>query len=417
LPARYRFALIRSQNVFDRHFDITGLAFISDAQAEGLRSVVAQPGDLLLNITGDGITFSRCCVVPEDVLPACVNQHVSIIRLDPAIADPIYVLSYLTQPAVKDYIESFNAGGSRRAITKGHIESFQLALPPLSEQRAISRVVSALDDKIELNRRMNETLEAIARAIFKSWFIDFDPVRAKIEGRWRRGESLPGLPADLYDVFPVSFEDSALGKIPKGWRAETLPNAFEINPARALSASVVAPYLDMASMPTRSSRALDWVDRVFTSGMRFTNGDTLVARITPCLENGKTAFVDFLADGQIGWGSTEYIVLRSKPPLPLEYSYFLARSDDFRAHAITNMTGTSGRQRVPVSCLQGYIVVIPPPPIVERFGTFAQPSVAAIKQHDEESRTLAAIRDALLPKLISGEIRIHESLQAFSAAK
>jgi type I restriction enzyme, S subunit len=182
LPMRTNFALVRSQNVFDRRFDSAGLAFISDEQAERLRGVVLQEGDLLLNITGDGITFSRSCAVPKDVLPACVNQHVAIVRVDPAMADPGYVLSYLTHPSVKSYVESFNAGGSRRAITKGHIESFQLPLPPLREQRAIAHILSTLDDKIELNRRMNETLEAMARALFKSWFVDFDPVRAKAEG-------------------------------------------------------------------------------------------------------------------------------------------------------------------------------------------------------------------------------------------
>jgi type I restriction enzyme S subunit len=174
-----QFAFIRSQNVFDRHFEPTGLAFISDEQASRLQGVVLQPGDLLLNITGDGITFSRACAVPVDVLPACVNQHVAIVRVNRAVSDPGYVLSYLTHPAVKSYIESFNAGGSRRAITKGHIESFEIALPPLAEQHAIAHILGTLDDKIELNRRMNETLEAMARALFKSWFVDFDPVRAK----------------------------------------------------------------------------------------------------------------------------------------------------------------------------------------------------------------------------------------------
>src|SRR5438067_124284 len=121
LFTRDRFALVRSQNVFDRRFDSNGLAFISDEQAEGLKNVILQESDLLLNITGDGITFARCCVVPKEILPACVNQHVAIIRVDPRLADPGYVLSYLSHPAVKSYIESFNAGGSRRAITKGHI--------------------------------------------------------------------------------------------------------------------------------------------------------------------------------------------------------------------------------------------------------------------------------------------------------
>ncbi|MEK7239305.1 MAG: restriction endonuclease subunit S, partial [Gemmatimonadota bacterium] len=183
LPSRARFALVRSQNIFDRRFDSDGLAFISDEQAAGLRGVVLQANDILLNITGDGITFGRACVVPKEILPACVNQHVSIIRLDSQRAHAGYVLAFLTHPDVKSYIESFNAGGSRRAVTKGHIESFRLPLPPLPQQRAIAHILGTLDDKIELNRRMNETLEAMARALFQSWFVDFDPVRAKAEGR------------------------------------------------------------------------------------------------------------------------------------------------------------------------------------------------------------------------------------------
>jgi type I restriction enzyme S subunit len=198
-------------NVFDRRFDSEGLAFISEEQAAGLAGVVLEPRDLLLNITGDGITFSRACLVPTEVFPACVNQHVAIIRMDKAVADPRYVLSYLTHPSVKRYVESFNAGGSRRAITKGHIESFELPLPSLSEQRAIGDVLSAFDDKIELNQRMNQTLEAMARALFKSWFVDFDPVRAKAEGRD------PGLPKHLADLFPACFVGSELGEIPEGW--------------------------------------------------------------------------------------------------------------------------------------------------------------------------------------------------------
>ncbi|HEV7509375.1 MAG TPA: hypothetical protein VGS07_31150 [Thermoanaerobaculia bacterium] len=143
--------------------------------------------------------------------------------------------------------------------------------------------------------------------------------------------------------------------------------------------------------------------------MKFINGDVLVARITPCLENGKTAFVDFLEEGQVGWGSTEYIVLRSRPPLPLEYAYFLARSDAFRSHAIANMTGTTGRQRVPVSCLDSLLVKVPPEPIARTFGELASGAMAALKQRDEESRSLEEIRDTLLPKLLSGEIRVKQA--------
>lgn len=337
-----------------------------------------------------------------------LNQHIFKVTPDKQIDRTFfyYLLRYL-RPNFVGIARNKQTTGLGH-VTKSDLENMEVGYPSMLEQRAIAYVLGTLDDKIELNRQMNETLEAIARALFKSWFIDFDPVRAKVEGRWRRGQSLPGFPAELYDLFPDSLEDSPLGEVPAGWTVRTLPDAFEVNPARQLPAGSVAPYLDMANMPTQSARASGWVDRAFTSGMRFINGDTLLARITPCLENGKTAFVDFLADGQVGWGSTEYIVLRSKPPLPLEYSYFLARSDDFRAHAIANMTGTSGRQRVPVSCFDGYMVVVPPSPLAGRFGRFLQPTMAGIKQHDVESRTLGAIRDALLPKLISGELRVKD---------
>ena len=220
-----------------------------------------------------------------------------------------------------------------------------------------------------------------------------------------------GMDAESAALFPSSFEDSALGKKPKGWNIKNLPEIIEINPQRSLSKGQSAPYLEMSNMPTSSARALDWEYRDFSSGMKFMNGDVLLARITPCLENGKTAYVDFLTDGQVGWGSTEYIVFCSKPPLPKEYAYFLARSDELRSHAIQNMTGTSGRQRVPAECFNAYPIVVPPEKIAVRFGEIVRPFMLAIKEYDEESHTLAAIRDVLLPKLLSGEIRMKDAEQ------
>lgn len=399
LLRRHRYALVRSQNVFDRRFDSDGLAFISDEQAARLRGVVLEAGDLLLNITGDGVTFARACEVPREVLPACVNQHVSIVRVNRSVAESGYILSYLTHPAIKPYIESFNAGGSRRAITKGHIESFIVPVPPLPEQRAIAHILGTLDDKIELNRRMSETLEAIARALFKSWFVDFDPVRAKAEGRD------PGATKHLADLFPAGLVDSELGEIPEGWEVKPLPGAVDVNPPRLLRKGAVAPYLDMANMPTRGHAPDEVLDREFGSGMRFTNGDTLVARITPCLENGKTAFVDFLKEGQVGWGSTEYLVLRPKPPLPDEFAYCLARSDGFRDFAIQSMTGSSGRQRVPAEALDHFGLTLPPRPVAEEFGRRTRPLFKRSSAAVNQSRTLAALRDALLPRLDSAQSR------------
>ena len=148
------------------------------------------------------------------------------------------------------------------------------------------------------------------------------------------------------------------------------------------------------------------LDRPFGSGMRFTNGDTLVARITPCLENGKTAYVDFLQQGQVGWGSTEYIVMRPKQPLPCEFAYCLARSERFREFAIQNMTGTSGRQRVPARALSHLTLPSPPDAIAKEFEQLLQPLIARASETASESRTLATVRDMLLPKLVVGELRV-----------
>ena len=276
----------------------------------------------------------------------------------------------------------------------------------LPEQRAIAHVLGTLDDKIELNRRMNETLEAMARALFKSWFVDFEPVRAKMEGRWRPGESLPGLPADLYDLFPDRLVDSELGEIPEGWEVKALGEVVELNPKEPMRRGTVAPYLDMAALPTSGPSPDEAVLREFKSGTRFRNGDTLLARITPCLENGKTAFVQSLPEDTVGWGSTEFIVMRAIPPVPSEYPYLLGRDMDFREHAIQSMTGTSGRQRVQVDALAPYLLPFPPSDVWATFGSLVSPMFANIEITRKDSRLLAAQRDALLPGLVSGEVRV-----------
>jgi type I restriction enzyme, S subunit len=142
----------------------------------------------------------------------------------------------------------------------------------------------------------------------------------------------------------------------------------------------------------------------------FQNGDTVLARITPCLENGKTGYVDFLEDGKVGWGSTEYLVLAPKPPLPPQLGYLLSRSDALRTHAIQNMTDTSGRQRVPSECVHNFWLAVPPPDIARRFDELTAPLMAKINANSTESRTLANLRDTLLPKLLSGELSVADTL-------
>lgn len=168
----------------------------------------------------------------------------------------------------------------------------------------------------------------------------------------------------------------------------------------------IAPYIEMAALPTSGPCPDEAVLRKFTFGTRFLNADTLLARITPCLENGKTAFVQSLPEDTVGWGSTEFIVMRAIPPVPPEYFYLLGRDMAFREHAIQTMTGTSGRQRVQVDALAPYLLPFPSEAIWAEFGTLVSPVFASIERSREESRALAAQRDALLPGLVSGEVEL-----------
>ena len=314
------------------------------------------------------------------------------------------------------------------STTRAAVYVRELDVPPKDVQKEMARILGSVDDKIAINRRINQTLEAMAQAIFKSWFVDFDPVKAKIaaiaEGRdplraamssisGKPEAELDALPPEQYvqlaataALFPDEMEESELGEIPRGWFLRAMPDCIDVNPSRSLKKGSVARYLDMANVPTNSARVQNVVSREFTSGSRFRNGDTLLARITPCLENGKTAFVDFLDGDEVGWGSTEFIVLRPKNGLPEPFAYFLCRDPDFRAFAIAQMAGTSGRQRVPNDCFGGYKLVAPAEEVAIEFGRLAGAALNQIKALDEEAKTLASLRDSLLPKLISGELPV-----------
>lgn len=336
-----------------------------------------------------------------------LNQHIFKVLPNTATCLPdflYYLLKYLKPNFVAIARNKQTTGLGH--VTKEDLEAIQVAIPPKCLQKTITRILQALDDKIELNRRMNQTLEAMARAIFKSWFVDFDPVRAKAAG-----QQPPGLASSIAELFPGSFEDSEIGEVPQGWSVYTLPELIDINPSRQLLRGSVAPYLSMADMPTQSYAPDSWIDRKVGSGARFTNGDTLLARITPCLENGKTAYVDFLKDGEIGWGSTEFIVLRPREPIPTSFAYLLARSKEFRTFAIQRMTGSSGRQRVPVDSLADYRLAAPAIDslVFKAFGQVVNPLFDRARSAMKQSRTLAALRDSLLPKLISGELRVPDA--------
>ena len=398
--------VIKIKNVVPPTVDITDCERVPEEVISSIPRVERfelKEGDTLIAMTG--ATVGKVGKFPRTHERHFLNQRVGKVYLtEPDAADYRYIYYILSQDTYVRQMFGIADGSAQANISGSQIESLEVPLPPLVEQKAIAAVLGALDDKIELNRRMNATLEALARALFQSWFVDFDPVRAKLDGR-----PPAALDPATAALFPEHLEDSPLGHIPKGWTAQRLPDAIEVNPRRTLKGGTIAPYLDMKNLPTQGHSAEEVIDREFSSGTKFQNGDTLLARITPCLENGKTGYVDFLEDGQVGWGSTEYIVLAPKPPLPPQFGYLLARSDALRTHAIQNMTGTSGRQRVPSECFHNFWLAVPPPDIARRFNELTAPLMAKIKANSTESRTLATLRDTLLPKLLSGELSVADA--------
>ena len=399
--ARSNFALVRSQNVFDRSLSKAGLAFISDAQAEGLRNAWLEKGDLLLNITGDGVTFGRACQVPESVLPACVNQHVAIIRVDTKQLNPGYLLSFLTHPLVKNYIEGFNAGGSRRAITKGHIESFVVPIPPLPIQDEIAHTLGGIDSRIALLRETNGTLEAIAQALFKSWFVDFDPVRAKLD--WRGANRIHDTTAAL---FPNSFEDSAIGAVPKGWTVSSLgENASYLN--RGISPK----YLDEGgvlvinqkcirdfSLDLSKARRHDPTQRRI-DGRELAIGDVLV-NSTGVGTLGRVAQVLSLDEPMIV--DSHVTVVRVGASLTWNYVglAMMRMQDEIECLG----EGSTGQTELSRARLAQIKLVIPPSAILKEFDQIVVPLRDRFASNLKQIKVLSTLRDTLLPRLMTGKL-------------
>ena len=416
------------------------ISYVSEREFTGGGSRFQNGDTLFARITPcleNGKT-AKVSALPDGVVAHGSTEFIVMAAKAPEYdADYIYYLA--RHPEFRAFAEARMEGTSgRQRVSWQALSDFTFAFPSPDQRKTIGSALRKFDDKIDLNRRINQTLEAMAQAIFKSWFVDFDPVKAKIvakqEGRdplraamsaisGKPDAELDTLPNEQYDalaataaLFPDAMEESELGEIPRGWFVRTTPDCIEVNPARALKKGTVAQYLDMANVPTNSARVQNVVPREFTSGSKFMNGDTLLARITPCLENGKTAFVDFLNGDEVGWGSTEFIVLRPKNGLPEPFAYFLCRHPDFRAFAISQMAGTSGRQRVPNDCFGGYRLVEPAAPVSVEFGRLASAALNQIKALDEEAKTLASLRDSMLPKLLSGELSVETLAEAAGAA-
>lgn len=323
-----------------------------------------------------GSTIGKTCVTPAQTL---TNQQIHATIPKPSAADSGFLYYALTQHAEK--MRQIAGGSATPILKKSAFEAFEIPAPSLHEQRLISQVLGVLDDKVENNRRIAKTLEEIAATLFKARFVDF---------------------VDHGDLV-----ESEIGPVPRGWRVVPMSNAVAINPrVAAIKKGSIAPHVGMSDVPSWGTRPDGRVEsRKYAGGARFDPGDTLMARITGCIEHGKGAFVDFL-DGP-GAGSTEFLVLRAKSPLTPEMVFLLSRTPRVREHAIANMSGSSGRQRVQTNAFDHLPIAVPPnsETLAEEAGLF-QATFRRTQALWQESRTLAVLRDALLPRLISGQIRV-----------
>ena len=361
--------------------------------------VLVQKGDMLFAWSGSPQTSINTFI--WDNVDGWLNQHIFKVTPHKLISTEylFFLLKFLRPRFVRIALNKQTTGLGH--VTVADLKEMRVGIPDRAEQESIVSIVGPLQQKIENNRRVNETLEEMARAIFKSWFVDFDPIHAKAAG------NVPAhMDADTAALFPSSFGDDGL---PVGWSLGQLNDLVDLNPTERIKKGELSSYVEMANLPTNGPNISNVELREFKLGTKFRNGDTLLARITPCLENGKTAYVDVLNEGEVAWGSTEYIVMRTKDPLPKFYSYLLARNEHFREHAIRSMTGTSGRQRAQVDMVAAYKVVLPSNTVAAVFSDTYQNWFSKIRCNAVENKTLAELRDTLLPKLMSGEIRVADA--------
>jgi type I restriction enzyme S subunit len=350
-------AFIRSQNVLDHQFSQDGLAFITDSAAHDLRGVEVKDGDVLMNITGDSIL--RTCVVPKSVLPARVSQHVAIIRPSGSI-DPLVLQKYLALPAMKEYMLGHSTGGTRKAITKSHIENFIVPVPPLTEQRTIAEVLGVLDDKIVCNRRILAMVDELIISLSRS----------------TSGNKLVPL-SELAIVARQSVDPTSFGSL--------LVDHFSL------------PAFDATRVPEHCL-----ANSIMSGKFRILHRSVLVSRLNPKIKR------NWLAQPRDvpAVCSTEFLVLQPTVGSSIAAIWLAIENIQFQSELLSRATGTSGsHQRV--NAADALSVLVPDPRTGS--GLFLEECAQLLDMTLillSESSSLRSMRDALLPELLSGRLRV-----------
>ena len=361
-----------------------------------------QSGDLLFarrSLVAEGA--GKCSIVLEINEPTTFESSIIRARPDPTKADSLFLYYYFNSPVGLHALDTIRRHVAVAGITGTDLAQLPVEIPPLPEQRAIAHVLGTLDDKIELNRRMNETLEAMARALFKSWFVDFDPVRAKMDGRWRHGESLPGLPAEHYDLFPDRLVDSELGEVPEGWGVRTLDSI-----ATFLNGLALQKY------PATDGSALPVIKIAQIRAGHTIGADSASSHLPPqyVVHDGDVLFswsgsleLDVWAGGEGALNQHLFKVTSQEYPKWLYYRWVREHLPGFREIAAGKTTTMGDIQR---HHLSEALAVIPDVATLKAMDRYMAPLVDRSLAFRIESRRLATQRDALLPGLVSGEVGV-----------
>jgi type I restriction enzyme S subunit len=376
--------------------DTPGFNFISSVHAERLKNANVQRGDVVLTHRGN---IGQVSFIPNDSKYEryIISQSQFFMRCDRSKVIPEFVVAYFKTPEGQHKLlaNASQVGVPSIAQPVTYLRTIEILVPPLPEQRAIAHILGTLDDKIELNRRMNETLEAMARSIFKSWFVDFDPVRAKVEGRD------PGLPKHIADLFPDSFEDSELGEIPKGWGISTVGEEFNLTMGQSPPGETYNEIGEgLSFFQGRADFGFRYPShRVFcTAPTRFADpGDALVSVRAPVGDINMA-----LETCAVGRGVA---AIRHKSG-SRSYTYYAMLS-------LVDVFGDFEAEGTVFGCINKddfhrIKFIAPPPQLALAFEKAAFSIDQAIENHIIQFRTLAALRDALLPKLISGDLRVKD---------
>lgn len=373
-----------------------------DQKFDKEQEYLLKPDDVVIGMDGSKVGKNKARVKEKD-LPLLLAQRVACVR-SLNENDQVFIYYLINNPRFENYVFQTQTGSSVPHISKSQIEDFDVPFFVPDVQQKIASVLSALDDKIELNNQINSELEMMAKLIYEYWFVQFDfPfdfAQGKPDSNGKPYKSSGG---------KMVWNKELNREIPEGWEIVGLEDFAGFNPSLKIERNSEAPYLGMTAISTTGYMTDLPEKKEFSGGIKFQNGDIVVARITPCLENGKTALITMLDGGIIGFGSTEFINIRAKEKSHVSFLAILSRSDPFRHYAISKMTGTSGRKRVDAKELAKFQLAKPSSELLKKYDEIVNPYFEKMTFNSKQNQELASLRDWLLPMLMNGQVTVADA--------